>query len=123
MSLSIARSLFEPFDEPPQNLDPDLVLRNRVLDAVLEVRIVVHFHHHETRIGLLDVDTIEPFADRLCSTHRNVDDLSRRLVEAESTESALARGAVRTMLDDLPVTARHSVLADKQRLAAEHTDS
>ena len=48
---------------------------------------------------------------------------ARRLVEVEGAKAALARGAVGAVLDDLPVAARHAVLADEQRLAREHADA
>ena len=74
-------------------------------------------------VGLLEVDAVEAVADRLGGAHRDVDDLGRRLVEIEGAEPAFARRAVGTVLDDLPVAARHAVLADEQRLAGEHADA
>src|SRR3954449_9774739 len=99
--------LLEPVDEPAQHLHPDLVLADLIFDAVLEVGVVVDFHHDETRVGLLDVDSIETIADRARGADRNVDQLARRVFELEGLEAALARRAVGTVLDDLPMPARH----------------
>src|SRR5262245_55893328 len=38
--------LLEALHEPLEQPDPDLVLADRVLDAVLEVGVVVDLHHH-----------------------------------------------------------------------------
>ena len=73
-------------------------------------------------VGLLDVDAVEALPDRLGGAHRDVDHLARRLVEIEGLGAALAQRAVGPVLDDLPVAARHAVLADEQRLAGEHAD-
>jgi hypothetical protein len=60
----IAPLLLKPLDEPLQHLHPVLVLADLVLDAVLEVGVVVDLHHDEACVGLLDVDPLEPLADR-----------------------------------------------------------
>ena len=85
------RLLLEPFDEPLEHADPDLVLADLVLDAVLEVGVVVDLHDDEAVVGLLDVDAVEAVADRARRAHRDVDELRRRLVEIEGAEAALAR--------------------------------
>src|SRR3954452_3267663 len=115
--------LLEPLDEPLEHADPDLVLADLVLDAVLEVGVVVDLHDDEAVVGLLDVDAVEAVPDRARRAHRDVDELRRRLVEIEGAKAALARGAVGPVLDDLPMAACHPVLADEQRLAREHADA
>src|SRR5258706_11679347 len=67
--------LLEPVDEPAQQLHPDLILADLVLDAVLEIGVVVDLHHHDAAVGLLEVDAIEAVADRARRAHRDVDDL------------------------------------------------
>ena len=56
--------LLEPLDEPLEHADPDLVLADLVLDAVLEVGVVVDLHDNKAVVGLLDVDAVKPLADR-----------------------------------------------------------
>src|SRR3977135_3913331 len=83
------RLLLESFDEPLEQPDPDLVLADLVLDAVLEIGVVVDLHDDEAVVGLLDVDAVEPLPDRPHRTHRDVHELRRRLVEVESAKAAL----------------------------------
>ena len=135
--------LLESFDEPFEQPRPDFVLADLVLDAVLEVGVVVDLHDNKAVVGLLDVDAVEPLADRPRRAHRDVDQLGWRVAELEGAEAALARGAVGAVLDDLPVAGRlkgvyarrkgrsrpssramagYAVLAHEQRLADEHAD-
>src|SRR5712691_7424952 len=101
--------LLESFDEPLEQPGPDLVLADLVLDAVLEVGVVVDLHDDEAVVGLLDVDPVEPLPDRPGRAHRDVDQSGRRLTDLEGAKAAFARGAVGAMLDDLPMAARHAV--------------
>src|SRR5262249_49981103 len=78
-----ARLLLEPLHEPTQHAGPDLVFADLVLDAVLEVGVVVDLHHDKAAVGLLDVDAVEAVADRARGAHRDVDQGGRRLVEIE----------------------------------------
>src|SRR4051794_15575316 len=103
--------LLESFDEPAQQLGPDLILANLVLNPVFEIRIVIDFHDDETGVGLLDVDAIESVAYRPRGAHRDVDQFGRRLIDFEGLEATFTRGAVGAVLHDLPVAARHAVLA------------
>src|SRR5262249_60450078 len=89
-------------------------------DGVVDVWIVAHCHDYEAAFGLLDTDAIKAVAVRPRRAHRDVDEFGRRLVELEGAKAALVRGAVGAVLDDLPMTARHSVLAHEQRLARQH---
>src|SRR6266851_5636156 len=107
--------LLEALDEPAQQPRPDLVLADLVLDAVLEVGVVVDLHDDEAMVGLLDVDAVESVADRPRRAHGDVDQLGGRLVELEGAKAAFVRGAVGAVLDDLPMPARHAVLAHEQR--------
>src|SRR5207244_172522 len=109
--------------EPFEQLDPNLVFADLIFDAVLEIGIVVDLHDDEAMVGLFDVDAVEAIPDRARGTHRNVDEVARRLVGLEGPKATLARGSVRAMLDDLPVSARHAILADEQRLACKDTDA
>src|SRR5579862_1201547 len=118
-----ARLLLEALDEPAQQPHPDFVLADRVLDAVLEVGIVVDLHDDDAVFGLLEVDAVKSLADRARGAHRDVDHLARRLIEIKRAESALARGAVGAVLHHLPVAARHAVLAREQRLTGQHADA
>src|ERR1700694_4615646 len=115
---AVARSLLEALDEPLQQADPDLVLADRVLNAVLEVGVVVDLHHHEAVVGLLDVDPVESLADRPGGAAGDVEQLLGRLVELEGAEPTLARGAVGAVLDGLPVAPRHPILTYEQRARA-----
>src|ERR1700694_4462464 len=102
--------LLEALDEPLQQADPDLVLADRVLDAVLEIGVVVDLHDHEAVVGLLDVDPVKSLADRPGGAAGDVEQLLGRLVELAGAETALARGALGAVLDSLPVAARHAGL-------------
>src|SRR5205809_4510005 len=117
------RSLLEALDEPLEQPCPDLVLADLVFDAVLEIGVVIDLHDNEATVGLLDVDAIEAVADRPRRAHGDVDQLGRRLVELEGAKAALVRRTVGAMLDDLPMPARHTILAHEQRLAGEHADA
>ena len=86
--------LLKSLDEPLEQLHPDFVLADLILDAVLEIGVVIHLHHDEAGVGLLDVDAVEPLPDRACRAHRNVDQVPRCLIELEGPEAAFARGAV-----------------------------
>src|SRR5215207_10821983 len=120
--LGSPKLLLESLDEPAQQLGPDLVLAHLVLNAMLQIRIVIDFHDNETRVGLFDVDTVEPLPDRARGAHCDVNQFGGRLVDFEGLEASFARGAVGAVLDDLPVSARHAVLADEQRLAGQYAD-
>ena len=111
----------DPFDEPVDEPRPDLVLADLVLDPVLEIGVVVDLDDDDRAVGLLDVDAIEARADRAGRLERGVDDARRGVGDGDCLRSALA-GAVRPVLDDLPVAARHLILAHEQRLAVEHSD-
>src|SRR5690242_13128332 len=114
--------LLKSVDEPAQQPRPDFVLADGVLDAVFEARIVVDFHDHDTVRSLFEVDAIESVADRPRRAHGDVDHFPGRLVEPKGAEAAFMRGAIRPVLDHLPMPARHAVLADKERLAGEYAD-
>src|SRR4029077_16352148 len=120
-SLQVFKLLLEPLDEPLEQPCPDLILADLVLDAVLEVRVVVDLHDDEAALGLFDVDAVEALADRPRRPHGDVDQLGWRLIELEGAKAALVRGTVGSVLDDLPVAARHAVLAHEQRLAGQDT--
>ena len=47
--------MLETFYEPLEKPYPDLVLADLVLDAVIEIWIVVDLHHDESSVGFLDV--------------------------------------------------------------------
>src|SRR5262245_40739699 len=96
------RLLLEALDEPLEHADPDLVLAGLVLDAVLEIGVVVDLHDDEAAVGLLDVDVVEPLPDRPRRAHRNVDQRSRRLGEPKGGKPPSREGAVGAVRDDLP---------------------
>src|SRR5262249_22939154 len=56
----LLKSLHKPLQRPR----PNLFLPHLVLDAVLEVGVVVDLHHDEAVGGLLHVDAVEAVADR-----------------------------------------------------------
>src|SRR5918992_4388495 len=97
-----ARLLLKSFDEPLQEADPDLVFADLVLDAVLEVGIVIDLHHDEARGRLLDIDPVEALPDRAGGAHGDIDQLRGRLIDLEGAEPALVRGAVGAVFDHLP---------------------
>src|SRR5207253_7797706 len=80
-------------------------------------------HHDEPALGLLDINAVKAVPDRPCRPNRYIDQLRRSLIEVEGANAALARGAVGPVLDDLPVAARHPILAHEQRLAAQYADT
>jgi hypothetical protein len=55
--------MLETFYEPLEKPYPDLVLADLVLDAVIEIWIVVDLHHDESSVGFFDVYPIQTFAD------------------------------------------------------------
>src|SRR5258707_654786 len=87
--------LLESFDEPLEQPCPDLILADLVLDAVLEIGVVVDLHDDKAAVGLLDVDAVEALADRPRRAHGDVDQLGRGLVELEGAKAALVRGTGR----------------------------
>src|SRR5258706_890945 len=107
---------------PPQDADPLFVLTDLILDAGLDIRIIVALHHHKTVRRLLEVDTVESVADRSGRSYGEVDYVRRRLIEIEGAVAAFARRTVGTVLEDLPMSARHAILAYEQRLARQYAD-
>jgi len=57
-------SRVDPIDEPLQYPAPHLILADLVLNAVVEVRIVVDLDHRDRFARLLHVHAVEPAADR-----------------------------------------------------------
>src|SRR5690606_20559366 len=112
-----ARSLFQPLDVPAQHAAPQLVLQHLVLDAVLEVGIVVDLDDVIALVVLLEVDAVEAAADGPGRLDGGVDDRRRRILDGEGLESPLLELAVGRMLGDLLMLVRHQVLAGEQRLA------
>ncbi len=89
---------------------------------MLDIRIIVDLHHHKTVRRLLEVDTVESVADRSGRSYGEVDYVRRRLIEIEGAVAAFARRTVGTVLEDLPMSARHAILAYEQRLARQYAD-
>src|SRR3569623_68696 len=113
-------------DAPHQLLDDDLielVAEAAVLDAALDVGIVVHFDNIEFVAQLLEVDAVETVADGIGRPQRHIDDGGRHLFDRPGLEPSLREIARRVVLDDLPVFGRHEVLAGEQRLAIENADA
>src|SRR5262249_29196971 len=81
--------LLQPFDEPPQDANPYFVLADRIFDAVLNIGVVVDFHHHDPIGRLLEIDAVEPVADRPGRPDREVHHVARRLIEIERAVAAL----------------------------------
>src|SRR5262245_38175468 len=80
-------SLLETIGKPLQQTDPDLVLADGVLNPVLEIGIVVDFHHDDAAVSLLEIDAVEALADRARRAYRDVDHFGRRLIELERAEA------------------------------------
>src|SRR6266849_3781356 len=116
------RLFLQPLDEPPQDANPYFVLAGRILDAVLDIGIVVDLHHHDPVGRLLEVDAVEPVADRPGRPYGEVHHVARRLIEVKGAVTAFARRAVGMMFEDLPMSARHSILAYEQGLARQYAD-
>ena len=68
---AVPASRVDPLDEPLQYPRPHLVLADLILDAVLEVRIVVDLDHRDALRRLLQVDAVEPGADRARRAQRD----------------------------------------------------
>src|SRR5262249_26127296 len=117
---SDGRLLLKSIDEPAQDTHPDIVLADRILDAVFQAWIVVDFHDNDAVSGLFEVDAVKALTDRPGGAYGNVDHLGGGLIEAEGAETAFMRRAVRSVFHYLPMPARHAVLADEQRLAGKH---
>src|SRR5690606_14864046 len=66
-----------------------LVAEDRVLDAVIEVRVVVDLDQHGTPADGLDVDAVETVADRVRRPEREIDDIGRHLVDRHGVRVAL----------------------------------
>src|SRR5690606_28487203 len=99
-----------------------LVAEHRVLDAVVEVRIVVDLDQHGASVHLLDVDAVEPVADRVRGSEREIDDLARCLLHGQGLRIALLR-PFRAVMIDLPMAAGHEVAAREERLSVEDADA
>src|SRR5580765_2967289 len=112
--------MLETFYEPLEKPYPDLVLADLVLDAVIEIWIVVDLHHDESSVGFFDVYPIQTLADWTSSPNCSVEEIGGSLVEADGAPTALPQRAIGAVLDDLPMTARHTILTHEQRLAAHH---
>src|SRR4029077_162878 len=99
----------------------DLVLADGIFDPMFEVGIVVDFHNDDADRGLLEVDAVKAIADLPCGAHGHIDDLGRRLLDCEGAEAAFGGGAIGAVLDDLPMAARHAILANEQWLTPPRT--
>src|SRR5690606_5039855 len=117
-----ARSLFQPLDVPAQHAAPQLVLQHLVLDAVLEVGIVVDLDDVNALVVLLEVDAVEAVADGPSSLDGGMDDSSRHSIDGEGLISPLLGLADGRMLDNRPILERLQVQAGEQRLAVLHAD-
>src|SRR5690606_17002992 len=105
-------------DAHPEHFhDPvvELVAEHRVLDAVVEVRVVVDLDQHGAPVDGLDIDAVEPVADRVRGLEREVDDLARRQLDGQGLRVALLR-PLRAVMVDLPMAAGHEVAARVERL-------
>src|SRR5580704_17184480 len=97
---SSPRSGVDALDEPLQDTAPDFVLADLILDAMIEIGIVVDLDHRDRIAGLLDVDAIKAAADRARGAQRDIDHLGRRIGERQRAIAALPR-PVRPALDAL----------------------
>src|SRR5262249_28593077 len=62
-------------------------------------------------------------SDRPRRAQRDIDHFGRHPVKLEGAEAALVRASVGPILDHLPMSTRHPVLADEQRFAGKDTDA
>src|SRR5690606_20775216 len=100
----------------------ELVAEHRVLDAVVEVRVVVDLDQHRAPVDGLDIDAVQPVADRVCGLEGKLDDLARRVLDGQGLRIALLR-PLRAVMIDLPMTAGHEVTARVKRLPVEDADA
>src|SRR5690606_21946530 len=63
----------QPVDEPLGQPHPDLVLLAGILDAVVEIGIVVHLDDMDAVGGFLEIDAIEAIADATGGAHGRID--------------------------------------------------
>src|SRR5580693_444257 len=106
----------DPLNEPVEDSRPDLVLADLVLDPVFEVRVVVDLDDDDRAVRFLDVDAIETRTDRARGLERRVDDGRGRIADRKCLRAAFPR-SVRSVFDNLPMAARHLILAHKKRFA------
>src|SRR5580704_13623230 len=103
---SSPRSGVDALNEPLQDAAPDFVLADLILDAMIEIGIVVDLDHGDRIAGLLDVDAVKAMADRARRAQGDIDYPRRRLGQSKGAIAPFP-GAVRPMFDDLSMAARH----------------
>src|SRR3546814_4867058 len=74
-------------------------------------------------VSLLEIDAIKAIADQVGGLQRQFHDIAWRLLDAQGAEAALGETPAIAVLDDLPVTARHEILAGIDRLPAQDADA
>ena len=89
----------------------------------VDIRVIVDFDDIRSVLNEFEVHAVEPIADQASRSNGGLDNQARGLLNGERLRFAVARRASWDPLDDLPVIARHVVLAGVQRLSVEHTDA
>ncbi|KFF33766.1 hypothetical protein G039_0316595 [Pseudomonas aeruginosa VRFPA01] len=110
-------------DEGLEDAPVEFVAELAVLDAGVEVRVVVDLDDQHPVAGLLQVHPIEAVADPPGRLQSQLQHRRRHLLQRYGAALAVDVLAVGLVVVDLPVAARHEVLAGVQRLAVEHTDA
>src|SRR6185503_7586966 len=99
-----------------------LVADHGVLDAAIDVRVVVDLHQHVPTVDRLDVDTVQPVTDRVGGVQGELNDFARGVLDGYRFGLSLFRAFLAVVVD-LPVAVGHVVATREQRLAVEHSDA
>src|SRR5690606_8049109 len=76
-----------------------LVAEHGVLDAVVDVRVVVDLHEHVTAVDGLDVDAVQAVADRVGRAQREIEDLARRMLHGDRLGGAFGAALLAVVVD------------------------
>ena len=98
------------------------ITQDKVLNARINVWIVVDLNHQDAISRLLQIDAIKAIANQCGSTQCRLHDLSRRILDGDRCESTRCNLPIRSMPIYLPMLSRHEVFTGEQWLAGENAD-
>ena len=113
-------TFFDAVAQGPHDGQVDLAFAHTIFDTRVYTRVVVHLDYNRVAVPFLQVDAVEPVADKATNTERRLyDSVGNHL---NGNAFALAREGFTLLVVafpvvNLPVAFRHVVLAGVKRLA------
>lgn len=114
---------FKALDELFQDPAVQSILDAGVLNACIQVGVIVYFDHHQALVGLLQIHAIEAVANQARGGYRQLDHCWGDVLDGHRFTQAIDLIALRFVIVDLPMPLRHEVEACVERLSVEHPDT